>query len=300
MPLKTSIFGSLISVILAGFIAVLSSEGGLTILGVPSLIFCAIYSFSVHWIFFIHGYFYQTEHYFDATGSFTYISLSLILIVTSYFSISEFGFNPYSFIIGSMVIIWAIRLGSFLFKRVKDVGQDIRFLEMKKDFFWFLMTWTLSALWVFLTYAAGLLAMTSVNLGSSFSYYQYFCLILGSTFWIIGFGIEVISDHQKKIFRQNISNKGSFIKSGLWSWSRHPNYFGEIVLWLGIAIIALPLVEGFKYIVLVSPVFVYFLLTRVSGIPMLEKSSDQKWGDDVNYIEYKKNTPILFFKKPSL
>ena len=300
MPLKISIFGSLVSVILAGLIAFLSSGNSLIILGIPSLIFCAIYSFSIHWIFFVHGYFYQTEHYFDVTGSFTYISLSLILIITSFLSINDSGFNPYSFIIGSMVIIWAIRLGSFLFKRVKDVGQDIRFLEMKKDFFWFLLTWTLSGLWVFLTYAAGLLAMTSINLESSFSFYQYSCLIVGSTFWIIGFSIEVISDHQKKIFRQNISNKGNFIKNGLWSWSRHPNYFGEIVLWTGIAIIALPTMIGFKYIVLISPIFVYILLTKISGIPMLEKSSDQKWGDGPDYIEYKKNTPILFLKKPTL
>ena len=183
MPLKISIFGSLVSVILAGLIAFLSSGNSLTILGIPSLIFCAIYSFSIHWIFFIHGYFYQTEHYFDATGSFTYISLSLILIITSFLSINDSGLNPYSFIIGTMVIIWAFRLGSFLFKRVKEVGKDVRFLEMKKDFFWFFMTWTLSGLWVFLTYAAGLLAMTSINSESTFSYYQYFCLL--SIGWLL-------------------------------------------------------------------------------------------------------------------
>ena len=168
---------------------------------------------------------------------------------------------------------------------------------MKKDFFWFFMTWTLSGLWVFLTYVAGLLAMTSINSESTFSYYQYLCLIIGSSFWVIGFVIEVISDHQKKVFRQNIANKGKFIKSGLWSLSRHPNYFGEIVLWLGIAIIALPIMEGFKYVTLISPIFVYFLLTKISGIPMLEKSSDLKWGNNPEYIEYKKNTPILFLKK---
>ena len=142
--------------------------------------------------------------------------------------------------------------------------------------------------------------MTSINLETTFSYYQYFCLIIGSSLWIIGFVIEAISDHQKKVFRQNISNKGNFIKSGLWSWSRHPNYFGEIVLWTGIAVIALPTMIGFKYIVLISPIFVYFLLTKISGIPMLEKSSDKKWGNDADYLDYKKNTPILFFKKPTL
>jgi steroid 5-alpha reductase family enzyme len=299
MPLKTSIFGSAVSIFLAGFIALLSSENGYTVMGIPSLIFCAIYSFGIHWIFFIHAYSYQTEHYFDATGSFTYISLSLILIINSINNYSDNGLNIYSLIIGSMVIIWAMRLGSFLFKRVKEVGQDIRFIEMKKDFFWFLMTWTLSGLWVFLTYAAGLLAMTSVSIENSFSHYHYFCLILGSLFWVIGFLIEVISDHQKKVFRRNESNKGKFIKTGLWAWSRHPNYFGEIILWTGISIIALPTMEGLKFVVLISPIFVYVLLTKISGIPMLEKSSDIKWKNDPSYIEYKKNTPVLFLKKPN-
>ena len=179
MPLKISIFGSLVSIFLAGFIAFLSSENSSNIFGIRALVFCAGYSFIIHWLFFIHAYLYQTEHYFDATGSFTYISLSLIVIINSLNNYSNDGVNIYSLIIGFMVIIWAARLGSFLFKRVKEVGQDIRFIEMKKDFFWFLMTWTLSGLWVFLTYAAGLLAMTSISAEGSFSYYQYLCLILG-------------------------------------------------------------------------------------------------------------------------
>ena len=91
-----------------------------------------------------------------------------------------------------------------------------------------------------------------------------------------------------------------FIKTGLWAWSRHPNYFGEILLWTGISIIALPTMAGLKFIVLISPIFVYVLLTKISGIPMLEKSSDMKWGNDPSYIEYKKNTPELFLKKPNL
>ena len=94
-------------------------------------------------------------------------------------------------------------------------------------------------------------------------------------------------------------NKGKFISSGLWAWSRHPNYFGEIILWLGISIIALPSMEGGEFLALISPIFVYVLLTKISGIPMLEKSSDSKWGSDEDYIKYKKTTPILLPKKPN-
>ena len=124
-------------------------------------------------------------------------------------------------------------------------------------------------------------------------------MFIGFLLWVFGFVIEILADNQKKIFRKNPLNKGKFISSGLWAWSRHPNYFGEIILWLGIAIIALPSMKGGEFLGLISPLFVYVLLTKISGIPMLEKSSDNKWGLDDDYIKYKKTTPILFLKKPN-
>jgi len=299
MPLKISILGSVVSIILGFLVAYIVGQNSVDFFGFPLLIFCFLYSYIVHWIFFIHAYIFQTEHYFDATGSFTYISLSIILILNSIFNSSFEGLNPYTYLIGIMVILWSLRLGMFLFKRVKDVGQDVRFIEMKKDFFWFFMTWTLSGLWVFLTYVAGLSAMTSINLIENMSFYHFAFMITGFLLWVLGFFIEILADNQKKIFRENLSNKGKFISSGLWAWSRHPNYFGEIILWLGIAIIAFPSMEGGEFLGLISPLFVYVLLTKISGIPMLEKSSDNKWGLEEDYIKYKKTTPILFLKKPN-
>ena len=298
MPLKITILGSAVSIILGFSVAYIVGQNSMDFFGFPLLIFCFLYSYIVHWIFFIHAYIFQTEHYFDATGSFTYISLSVILILNSVFNSDFQDLNPYTYLIGIMVILWSLRLGIFLFKRVKDVGQDVRFIEMKKDFSWFFMTWTLSGLWVFLTYVAGLSAMTSINLIENMSFYHFIFMLTGFLLWVLGFVIEILADNQKKIFRENPSNKGKFISSGLWAWSRHPNYFGEIILWLGIAIIAFPSMEGGEFLGLISPLFVYVLLTKISGIPMLEKSSDNKWGLEEDYIKYKKTTPILFLKKP--
>ena len=84
----------------------------------------------------------------------------------------------------------------------------------------------------------------------------------------------------KNLFRKDPANKEAFITSGLWSWSRHPNYFGEITLWTGIAIMAIPVLSGWQWVCLISPVFVTLLLTKVSGIPLLEKKAREKWGDD--------------------
>ena len=162
--------------------------------------------------------------------------------------------NFYSILIGSLVAIWTLRLGTFLFNRIKKSGRDTRFTEMKKNFFWFFMTWNISALWVFLSYVAGLVAMTSKNT-SDISSQNIIFIIIGVIFWIFGFSIEVISDYQKKAFREDINNKDKFISHGLWAWSRHPNYFGEIVLWIGITIIALPVFSGWDYVALISPLF---------------------------------------------
>ena len=289
MPLKTSILGTIISIAIGILVALATSQNSINFFGFPLLIICFIYCYLIHWIFFIHGYVNQTEHYFDAIGSVTFVSLSVLLI----FVIQDF----YAFLICSLVAIWSLRLGSFLFKRVKKAGRDTRFIEMKKDFFWFFLTWNLSALWVFLSYVAGIVAVTS-KYSYELSFTEIIFCIFGFFVWLIGFLIEVIADNQKKKFKEDIKNKDQFISHGLWSWSRHPNYFGEIILWLGISIIAFPIFRGWDYISLISPIFVYYLLVNVSGIPMLEKAADAKWGKDENYIAYKNKTNILFLWKP--
>ena len=109
----------------------------------------------------------------------------------------------------------------------------------------------------------------------------------------LGFAFEAVADSQKSRFRADPANKGRFIHTGLWAWSRHPNYFGEIVLWIGVAIIALPVLRGWQWVTLISPVFVTLLLTRVSGVPMLEKRADEKWGGQEDYEAYKERTPVL-------
>jgi steroid 5-alpha reductase family enzyme len=103
----------------------------------------------------------------------------------------------------------------------------------------------------------------------------------------------VIADRQKSAFNAKPENKGRFISTGLWSWSRHPNYFGEIVLWIGVAIIALPILRGWQWVTLISPVFIILLLTRISGIPLLERRADQKWGNEAEYQSYKARTSVL-------
>jgi steroid 5-alpha reductase family enzyme len=136
--------------------------------------------------------------------------------------------------------------------------------------------------------AAGLAAMTSQDKIEADIF-----LVIGTLIWILGFSLEVIADNQKSKFRSNPENKDKFISIGIWSWSRHPNYFGEILLWIGITIIALPVLKGWQFVTLISPLFIIILLTQISGVRLLELRGKKKWGNDEEYKSYIKNTSVL-------
>lgn len=279
---QVSILGILVSVAIACGVGVAGGTGSVTVAGVPIFLLCGVIAFGIQWMMFIPAYLYQTEKYYDLTGSLTYISLTLIGL--NFASSLE----PGKLLIAGMVVIWAVRLGSFLFARIRADGHDVRFDKIKPSFLRFLMTWTLQGLWVFLTYSAGLAAITSTaphSIG--------LMVVIGASVWSIGFAIELIADRQKAKFRSVAANRETFISHGLWKFSRHPNYFGEILLWLGIAIAAFPVLSGWQYVTLISPFFVYLLLTRVSGVAMLEARAQRRWGDDHTYQAYLKRTPAL-------
>lgn len=287
MKKRVTIPSTILSILIGLLIAVAGSDGSETYNGMSLFIICASVSFVLHWIIFIPSFAFQTEHYFDLTGSISYLSA---VALAFYLNPSV---DPRDLLIGLLIVVWAVRLGSFLFMRVKQDGKDDRFTIMKTQFHWFLMTWTLGGLWVFLTMAAGLAAITS-DTTQPFGLMAY----LGLALWIFGFSIEVIADRQKRAFKKNQQKDKEFITSGLWAWSRHPNYFGEITLWIGLTLIALPVLSGWQLITLISPVFVYILLTKISGIPLLENRGMKKWGSDPEYIDYVNRTPALILKKP--
>jgi len=271
-----------ILVLIGLLIALAGSQGGALIFGVPLFALLVGLAFLIQWLAFIPAYLLQTEKFFDLTGSITHISVITIAVS---FSASV---DVRSTLLAALVIIWAIRLGSFLFSRIKKARKDDRFDELKPSFMRFLNVWTIQGLWVTFTMAAALVAITTTN-RKALDFYA----IVGFLIWIFGFAIEVIADSQKSRFNANPDNKGKFIQTGLWSRSRHPNYFGEIILWVGVAVIALPVLKGWQWVALISPVFVTLLLTRVSGVPLLEKKADTKWGGQEDYEYYKKRTPVL-------
>lgn len=277
---------TIVSVCICIMVAIASAQRGLIIDEYPLLFICLFSTFIIQWIVFLPSYYWHTEKFYDLTGSVTYIFITLLALYHKGQFIGPRA-DIRSLLLAMIIIIWALRLGSFLFMRILKDKEDRRFNEWKFSFPLFLRTWTLQGMWIFLTSIAAITAISTRKIVA-----PDVLLFVGGFLWLFGFLFETIADFQKRKFKSK--NKDGFITSGLWSVSRHPNYFGEIVLWIGVAIIAYPTLYGWQYVSLISPLFVYLLLTRVSGVTLLEEHAEKKWGKDKKYISYKENTPELF------
>jgi steroid 5-alpha reductase family enzyme len=287
--MNKSAIRALIVLVVCGFLSygLVAATASLNVkfMGYPALLICAVVSFIIQWIAFVPSYLKQTEKFYDIVGSSTFllvIGLALFLV------------NPpsiYQWVLGFMVIIWAVRLGGFLFTRINQDGADARFEPIKPDKYRFFAAWTIQGLWVLITSGAAITAITSVAQPQI-----TWASLIGGAIWLIGLIIEVIADRQKRNFKLRSNINHSFITTGLWAFSRHPNYLGEIILWVGVAIAAIPALSGWQYIVIGSPLFVILLLVKVSGIPLLEAKADKKWGDNIDYLAYKARTSILIPK----
>jgi steroid 5-alpha reductase family enzyme len=287
---QRSLTGIIAGVLVGIGVAWAGSQGGVSVGGFPLFALGVALAFIIQWIAFVPAYLLRTEKFYDLTGSITYISVVVLAVLMR----PAAEVDTRGWLLFGMVIIWTVRLGSFLFLRIKAAGEDRRFREIKQSFPRFLLAWTIQGLWVVFSLSAALVAITSLK-QIEFGAFA----IIGTILWLFGFAIEVIADRQKSAFKANPENKDKFIQTGLWAWSRHPNYFGEIVLWIGIAIIALPVLQGWQFVSLISPVFITLLLTRISGVPMLEERADEKWGGQEDYEAYKANTSVLIPLPPS-
>ena len=272
----------------AAFLAVAGSHNGVRMGTVPAFALCIAVAFAVCWIVFVPAWLLRSERFYDLAGSATFLGAAAVALLAA-------GSDPRSWVIAALVAVWAVRLGVFLSGRIRRDGFDRRFTTIKRDFPLFLMTWTLQALWVSVSFGPGLAAMTSGTKAPPDT-----LLAVGAALWAAGFAIEVTADAQKRRFRDQEGNAGHFIRHGLWAWSQHPNYFGEILLWSGIALCALPALDGWQHATLASPVFVWLLLTRISGTRMLDATARRRWGDDPDYLEYTARTPRLIPVPPRM
>jgi len=228
----------------------------------------------------IWGYTQQSDKATDLFYSLSFIALTGVLWLTKADSLMHH-------LLLGMILLWGFRLGSYLFKRIHAIGKDDRFDEMRKHFIRFASFWTIQALSVLILSIPIIIIFQKATIKFGPIH------LLGVAIWALGLSIETIADQQKFAFRQNSANDGQFIQTGLWKQLQHPNYFGEILCWLGIFICAIPSLENWEWLAIISPIWITFLLIFVSGIPLLKKASNKKYGSLKSYQTYQKNTPLL-------
>ncbi len=273
--------------IIAGLIVSAVGNNSVSFSGYSAVLYCAVLCIGVQWLAWIPASMAKTERFYDLTGGLTY----LIVVGFSLWAGSQSEAPSLrELIVSLLVVIWALRLSSFLYFRIHRTGKDGRFDRLKTSPIRFLVPWTIQGLWVFLTMIVVIVINSQTGSAPALGIWD----AVGLSIWLLGFSIEVVADNQKTVFNTESNNQGKWIDSGLWSYSRHPNYLGEILLWTGIACFGISCFTGLERVAWISPIFIYLLLTKLSGIPILDRRALEKWGDDVEYQRYRENTPALF------
>lgn len=288
---------SLIVVVIVAAVALAFSwfagSGSVPLFGLSAMFVTGLWALALNWLAFVPSAAAQSDKFYDSVGALTYLTVTALAIYAAVQT--HGGLDVRGMVVAGFVAIWCVRLGTFLYKRIHAAGgADSRFEKIRVNPPRFLVAWTLQALWVTLTASAAIAIITSQSRAPVDVF-----LIVGSAIWLLGFVFESVADAQKQAYRTNPANKGKFINVGLWRWCRHPNYFGEITLWFGILVIAVPILSGLSWLVVISPIFVFLLLTRISGINLQDAQAKQRWGNDPDYQAYRKATPALFPKPPS-
>jgi steroid 5-alpha reductase family enzyme len=248
--------------------------------------------FAIQVAFFAAAYVLKTDKFTDFAYGTTFIAVALYVLLKTH-PVAEIP--PTKIILLIITTLWGLRLAIYLFIRIIKTKKDGRFDQIRNSFLKFGGFWLLQAVTIWVISLPTIVLMSTHNTTTDLTAGALAGLIV----WATGFTIEAISDHQKFSFLNKPENKGKFLKHGLWTYSRHPNYFGEILCWTGVFIYATSLLgPGYLYII-ASPVYIAILLIFVSGIPPAEQRMDQKFGDDPDYQSYKHNTNILvpWFKR---
>lgn len=247
-----------------------------------NLLSALLLSLGINLLLFLFAYWKKTDKLTDISYALSFASIAAFsFALTAVKSIEKA-------ILFGIILLWAVRLGAFLLSRVVRVGKDARFDGMREKFFPFLRFWVLQAVvaWV-VSFSVILLMASPAGAISIVS-------LIGAILALFGLLVETVSDSQKREFSSNPKNKGKWIEKGLWKFSRHPNYLGEIAFWAGVYVFSFPfLSQKDALIALASPVVISLLLLFASGIPILEKRADEKWGRNKKYLEYKKRVPVL-------
>ena len=221
------------------------------------------------------------------TDLFTDLSYGITFVIVSWFALSatKYTTEP-KWIVVTLITLWGVRLAGYLFMRILTTKKDRRFDGIREDPLKFGMFWLFQGIsvWVIMLPSLALIGLTQSNEILPLSW-------IGFVIALSGLIIETIADQQKFDFKN--ANPQRWADIGLWKYSRHPNYFGEMLVWWGIFIFVVPYLEGLEYLVLIGPLWITTLLLFITGIPTIESRYDIKYADNKEYQEYKRRTSLL-------
>ncbi|MDL2363525.1 MAG: DUF1295 domain-containing protein [Patescibacteria group bacterium] len=238
-------------------------------------------SLAINLLLFLVAFKLRSDKLTDISYSLSFLAISVVGLVNAP------NLTAYRLLIFLMVAIWAVRLGSFLLIRVFKVGKDQRFDEIRNSFIGFGKFWLGQAVTAWIVMLPATLALYRGSAVTSL-------VLIGFAIWLLGVTVEGVADYQKFAFKQNPANNGKWIDNGIWKYSRHPNYFGEIAVWVGVYLACFPALNGIEKVIgLASPILISSALLFISGVPILEKSADKRWGKLPAYTAYKKRTRLL-------
>ncbi len=255
-------------------------------MNITYLLTALLVSLGINIVLFLFAYFFKTDKLTDAAYALSFMVLALFGFLGGEVTVSRL-------LVTGMVVVWAIRLGGFLLYRIQKIGRDQRFDAWRHSFWLLGRFWVLQAITAWVVMLPVLFALSKSNIE------LHMLAFIGFAIWLGGLSLESVADLQKFNFSQNTRNKDKWIAEGVWSWSRHPNYFGEMTVWVGTYITVFLSLSGVERVIgLASPLFIIGILLFATGIPILEKKADERWGSDKAYQDYKKRTSILIPRPP--
>lgn len=232
------------------------------------------------------AHFKQIDTFTDFAGTSNFIVLALYSFVKSGHTIRQKLISFFS-------CTWGVRLGTHLLRRILSWGEDHRFDNIRNNIKSLITFWSVQGLWVWIVSLPVLLANTS-TVNPPLGALDY----IGWALYAIGLVTETVADLQK--LKSSSSAQRKWMHTGLWKYSRHPNYFGEILVWTGMYLSAAPTLSGLEHLAMASPLFTATILLFLSGIPMSEKSADKKYANNSDYVAYKKGTSVLVPLPPAM
>jgi len=237
-------------------------------------------SLLVQAIFFAFAATLETDKVTDLSYGSTFVLIAVALLTHS----DAEGAAP--FVLAGMAIAWGVRLSGYLLYRIVHMGRDARFDGIRERFWSFFRFWLFQglAVWVILL---------PVTLWFSRPGPWTFWMGTGAAIWLMGLVIEAVADQQKFAFKRTPQGRSRWTDTGLWRYSRHPNYFGELLCWWGVFLFAAPDLGGWIALAVVGPIAITGILLFATGIPTLDASARRKWGDDPEYQAYRRRTRTL-------